>query len=277
MQTIERDMEPVQTIDKMKPHRKGMAGSTLKIIAMISMLMDHTGAILLDRILIQRGVMDVVDQSSLYAFLDANTGVYITYQILRTVGRIAFPIFCFLLVQGFLHTHNLTKYLGGLFLFALLSEVPFDLGFMGKPFAWNYQNVYFTLFLGVLALVGLRMAEEKKEWHMAGRVLFGVLSVGFSAGAATLLKTDYDMLGVLVIAVLYLLRKKRLLSMGLGCAVLCVVPMEIPALVSLLPVSRYNGKRGSNVKWLFYLFYPVHILLLYLLACVLGLGSIIMG
>ncbi len=158
--------EAVQDTHRQKLHLKGIAGSTLKLIAMFSMLMDHIGAILLDRIMIQHGAMEVIDQQTFEVFLEANAGVYYTYQILRFVGRIAFPIFCFLLVQGFLHTRNLKKYLSRLFLFALISEIPFDLALPGRLFAWEYQNVYFTLFLGVLALVGIRIAEGKKEWHM---------------------------------------------------------------------------------------------------------------
>ena len=253
--------------------KKSVTGSTLKIIAMLSMLMDHIGAILLERAMIQQGSMAVVDQQSFQLFLNENATLYYTYQILRLVGRIAFPIFCFLLVQGFLHTRNLKKYLGRLFLFALISEIPFDLALPGELVNFNYQNVYFTLFFGVLTLAGIQFAEKKIKWHVVWRVLFGLACVAGGAGAAMLLKADYGAIGVLVIAVLYLLRKKRILSMGVSCAMLA----QIPAFFSLIPTYFYNGKRGCNIKWLFYLFYPVHILLIYLLTCALGLGHIVMG
>lgn len=265
-----QNVETIQTTNTMKPQRKGIAGSSLKMIAMVIMLLDHIGFFLLDRVLIQCGIEEVADQVAADAFLQAYGGWYYAEGILRTLGKMAFPIFCFLLVQGFLHTHDLKKYLGRLFLFALISELPFNLALSGTLLFWENQNVYFTLFLGILALAGIRLAEEKREWHMVWRVLFGLLAVGLCAGAAVVLKTDYDMLGVFVIAVLYLFRQKKTLSMGLGCAVL----MRIPAFLSLLPVHFYNGWRGSDIKWLFYLFYPVHILLLYLLACILGLGQI---
>lgn len=209
-------------------------------------------------------------QAAADAFMQAYGGWYYAEEILRMLGRIAFPIFCFLLVQGLLHTHNLKKYLGRLFLFALISELPYNLALSGTLFLGGYQNVYFTLFFGVLALVGIRLAEEKKSWHMVWRVLFALLAVGLCAGTAVLLKADYHMFGVFITAILYLLRRKKMLAMGVSCAVL----MEIPAFLSLLPVRFYNGQRGSNIKWLFYLFYPAHILMLYLLACALGLGQI---
>lgn len=263
-------MKFTQITNESKSRKKGITGSTLKMIAMISMLTDHMGLFLLARVLTQCGINEIADQAAADAFMQAYGGWYYAERILRMLGRMAFPIFCFLLVQGFLHTHNLKKYLGRLFLFALISELPFNLAFSGTLLFGDYQNVYFTLFLGIFALMGIRMAEEKKEWQMVWRVLFGLLAVGLCTGAAVLLKTDYAMSGVFMIAILYLFRRKKTLSMGLSCALL----VDIPSFFALLPVHFYSGERGSNIKWLFYLFYPAHILLLYLLACALGLGQI---
>lgn len=254
-------------------HQKGITGSTLKIIAITVMLLDHIGAVLLSRAMQLRGAMEVVDQQTFLAFLDANAELYYANIILRTVGRIAFPIFCFLLVQGFLHTHDLKKYLSRLFLFALLSEIPYDLAMSGTLFAWDYQNVYFTLFLGVSTLSFIQLLENKKDWHVLWRVLGGVLAVAIGAGVAKLLKADYDLLGVFVITLLYIFRRKKTLSMGLSCVVL----MQPAAFVSLLPVYLYNGERGSNIKWLFYLFYPVHLCILYVLASAVGLAQVLMN
>lgn len=264
------ETKSIGNIDKIKKHTKGITGSTLKLIAIVSMLIDHIGGIILLRALMLYGLLDKINAQDGAAFIDVHAGLYYTYVIFRQIGRIAFPIFCFLLVQGFLHTHDVKKYLSRLFLFALISEVPFDLGFSGTNFDWSHQNVYFTLFFGVLAITGIQMAKDKMDWSIMGRVLVSLLVVLICTGAALLLKTDYDVLGVLAIVVLYLFRKRKTLSSGLGCAVL----MEIPTFVSMLPVYFYNGKRGINIKWLFYLFYPVHILLLYLLGCMLGLGQV---
>ncbi|MEG2834033.1 MAG: TraX family protein [Ruthenibacterium sp.] len=265
----------IENPNRQKLHLKGISGSTLKLIAVCSMLVDHIGGVVLVRVLMQRGIMEAAARNEMQIFIQANTGLYYTYEILRAVGRIALPIFCFLLVQGFLHTHNLKKYLGRLFLFALISEVPFDLALSGKFFYWHYQNVYFTLFLGVLTLAGIRMVEEKKEWHIAWRILCELLCTGLGAGVATLLCTDYNWFAVLSIVALYLLREKRMLSVCASCAVMCLQWWkEVPTFASLLPIYLYNGKKGSNVKWFFYLFYPIHLLLFYLLACALGLGNV---
>lgn len=263
-------MEAIQTVNIEKPRTKGISGSTLKIIAIVSMLIDHIGAIILERMLILKGMPEAVDSRLFNAFIEANASLYYTDIVFRMIGRIALPIFCFLLVEGFLYTHNLKKYLTRLFIFALISEIPFNLAFFGRFFEWGYQNIFFTLFLGILAIAGLRMAEEKKQWSMIGRVLFGFLSVGIGIGAAMLLKTDYNMFGVITIIIIYLFRRRKILGVGIGCAIL----MEPTAFISLIPIYLYNGTRGINLKWIFYLFYPVHILLLYLIACALGLGHV---
>ncbi len=234
------------------------------------MLIDHIGAIILERMLIQKGMLEVADVQSFHAFTEANAALYFVDVAFRMIGRIAFPIFCFLLVQGFLYTRNLKKYLIRIFLFALISQLPFSLAFSGQLFSFEYQNVYFTLFFGILAIAGIRMAEEKKQWNRIGRVLFGLIAVAACIGAAIFLNTDYSMFGVLVIVILYLLRKRKILGAGISCAVL----MEPTAFISLIPIYLYNGTRGIKLKLVFYLFYPVHILLLYLIACAMGLGQV---
>ena len=127
--------------------RKGISGSTLKIIAIITMLIDHIGAGVLGRLLVVRGMNEVAD---LNAWIDANSTLVITYQMMRFVGRLAFPIFCFLLIEGFEHTHDVKKYALRLLSFCLISEIPFDLLFNGKILEFGYQNVFFTLFIGLM-------------------------------------------------------------------------------------------------------------------------------
>ena len=101
--------------------RKGISGSTLKIIAIITMLIDHIGAGVLGRLLVVRGMNEAAD---LNAWIDANSTLVITYQMMRFVGRLAFPIFCFLLIEGFEHTHDVKKYALRLLSFCLISEIP---------------------------------------------------------------------------------------------------------------------------------------------------------
>ena len=93
--------------------------------------------------------------------------------------------------------------------------------------------------------------------------------------AAELLRTDYAGMGVLTIAVMYLLRRRRALSMAAGCVVLSVMSLtELPAFFAVIPIALYNGRRGLKMKYFFYAFYPVHLALLYLTAVLLGLGGV---
>lgn len=243
--------------------KKGVTGSTLKMIAIITMFIDHTAAIVLERMLWVQG------KSS-----DAMLPIYL---VMRCIGRLGFPIFCFLLIEGFCHTRNVKKYAGRLFLFALISELPFDLGFTGHIFYRQYQNVFFTLFIGLLVLIGFRFVEEKKEWSKILAFSLELLILAAGMYAANLLMTDYSAMGVLTIAWMYLCRKNKLLEASVGCIILTLMSlMEITSFLVLLPIHRYNGQRGWNLKWVFYIFYPAHILLLYLIAYAMGLGQIML-
>ena len=123
--------------------KKGISGSTLKMIAIVTMLIDHIGAAVLARLLMVNGLgeLDQTNTDAIMQWLSANGALYGTYTVMRMIGRVAFPIFCFLLVEGFLHTHDVKKYAMRLGLFALLSEIPFDLAFSSKILEFNYQNV----------------------------------------------------------------------------------------------------------------------------------------
>ncbi|NLL76845.1 MAG: conjugal transfer protein TraX [Clostridiales bacterium] len=259
------------------PQKKGITGSTIKLIAIIAMFLDHTGAIILERMMMNEGMGSIVDVNSAASFMQQNMALYIADIVLRLVGRLGFPIFCFLLIEGFEHTHNMKKYAGRLLLFALISEIPFDLGFKGTFFYWGYQNVFFTLMIGLLVMIGLRFIEEKEAWNKILRTASYVLVLAAGMGAAELMSTDYSAFGVLTIAVMYFFRRRKTLSAGLGCATLTVMsPMEITSFLVLIPIHKYNGERGWNIKWLFYAFYPAHILLLYFVACALGLGQVML-
>ena len=173
---------------------------------------------------------------------------------LRWAGRLAFPLYCFLLVEGFLHTHSLRQYAGRMLAFALVSELPFDLAFFHTLIYRGHQNVYWTLFFGLCALGCLR--------HCGERSAPGIFSALALAVLAELLRTDYGAIGVLLIVVLYITRASRPLQCLFGAVAVCY---ELPAPLAFLPVSLYNGQRGRCSRaeqWAFYLFYPAHLALL---------------
>lgn len=255
--------------------KKGITGSTIKLIAIIAMFIDHIGAVILEKEMMNRGAGMMGDVDAMLASMEQNAMLYGVDTVFRLIGRIGFPIFCFLLIEGFMHTRNMKKYAGRLFLFALISEIPFNLAFSGKFIYTGYQNVFFTLLAGLLVMMGFRLIEEKQNLHKALSVLLHLLILAAGMAAAEFMNTDYSAFGVLTIAVMYYFRNKKTLSAVMGCATLTVMSLaEITAFFAVIPISRYNGQRGWNIKWLFYAFYPAHILLLYLISCALGISQL---
>lgn len=240
--------------------RRGLSGTALKYIACITMLIDHIGASCIEAGILEpkleAGVLsrDALDQLPLFQ-LD---------QLLRFTGRLAFPIFCFLLVEGFVHTHDVKRYLRRLLLFGIISEVPFDLAFFRTPFEPENQNVYWTLALGVLAMAGLKHFETKN----GGVSWKGILCAGGCAAVALLANTDYNAIGVIIICALYLTRADRKQQCIVGAVLFA---FELTAPIAFIFIWFYNGQRGHcsrNQQKVFYWFYPVHIALL---ACVTNL------
>ena len=116
--------------DTLTAPRRGLTGTALKLIAVVTMFLDHIGAAILESTAIWVILDDAAETTIDYFFNSSALEVIRNADvILRAIGRVSFPIFCFLLVEGFLHTKNLRKYFLQLGVFALLSEVPFDLAF----------------------------------------------------------------------------------------------------------------------------------------------------
>ena len=236
------------------PVRCGLSGTALKYIACITMLIDHIGASC-----IEAGIL----LPALAAGAASCSGIPVSTllaadRVLRYIGRLAFPIFCFLAVEGFLHTHDVKRYMQRLLLFGLLSEVPFDLAFFRTPFAPQHQNVYWTLALGVLAMAGLKRFE--KENGLPGWQ--GLVWAGGCAALALAANTDYNAIGVIIICALYLTRANRKRQCLAGALLFM---FELTAPLAFVLVWFYNGQRGACSplqKKAFYWFYPVHLLVL---------------
>ena len=215
----------------------------LKILACLLMLLDHIG------------------------HLNLVPGFYTE---LRTIGRLAFPIFCFLLCEGFLHTRSKKNYLIRLGIGMLLAEIPFDLFSVGY-ITGQRQSVMVTLFLAFV--MALLMEKTNRIW------LKVLLVVPFYF-LADLLKTDYAGAGVLVAAIFLLtdkLPQKLLIQTVLIFIAMFFVeswkvtifgirfPLQLFGVFAMVPIALYNGKKTSHnpvLQWGFYLFYPVHMLIL---------------
>lgn len=246
--------------------RHGLNGNQLKLIAVISMLCDHAAIRLLAYGLIP--ALHVAGKDTVAERWNQ------AFWILRSVGRMAFPIYVFLLTEGFCHTRNRRRYALRLGVFALISEIPFDLLVYGKIWDTHSQNVFFTLFLGVLMLTAVDwIGRNTDAAHSQYRQM--VVVVG-AALLAWFLRTDYDAAGIMLIAVLFWFRLIPDTACLAGFVLMAAAefrPVYIPGLaVSFFLIRCYNGTRGSwKGKWFFYLVYPVHLLVLY------GISRLVFG
>ncbi len=239
-----------------------MSAFALKIIAVVTMVIDHVGAALGSEMPLP------------------------VYLLCRTVGRVAMPLFCFMIAEGLFYTRNAKKYLLRLGIFALISEVPFDffisvvsnttddLVFLGGWVNLSAQNVGFTLFLGLLGIMlfDTFAAQGRKEAALAAILAAGI--------AATLINADYGFFGVYYIYVFYFFRKQNrqiAVALAVGALLLAVTMMfsgslfrnaaiSMGAVAAVIPISAYSGAKGRGgnaARKILYLFYPVHLLVLY--------------
>lgn len=262
-QAMYKDEDGKESGDGMDSRKRGISGSTLKLIAVITMLIDHTAASVLQQLIVMNSANYVNGRLQM-------TPIVTAYWIMRGIGRVAFPIYIFLLLEGFTYTHNRLWYLGRLALFALISEIPFDMALMlerrelleGRLVEFGSQNVFFTLAIGLLTIMLIDWVWKWKK-NIWVRLLLGCIIAGLGMCLAAVLKTDYGETGVAAIVVAYVLRRWRVPQMvGLCVPLICSNWLEAVALINALPVAFYNGRRGWKLKWIFYAFYPAHLLIL---------------
>ncbi len=233
---------------EVQEQKKPLTGSGLKLIAVITMLIDHSHVLLEHIPGFTRTLITVMPEYPLS-----------WYVIVRTVGRIAFPVYAFLLTEGFRYTHDRKKYACNLFLFALISEIPWNLLHGGKLF-YETQNVFFTLFLGLLCMM---IYEAYREQPL--KQLVYLLAAALTA---MFLNADYGLKGVGFIFAMYLLREKFIAQMFVSaCFLSGNLFYTIGVMLAFIPIALYNQERGfikgKLWKYAFYAFYPVHMLILY--------------
>ena len=242
--------------------KKGLSSSALKIIAIVLMLVDHFA---------------VVYHAEIVSGLANGRAVY---TLLRTLARVAFPVFAYLIAEGARRTSNINKYMLRLLAFAFVSEVPFDLAMHGKWLEFTYQNVFFTLLMGLFCIFCFQKLEH---------VLYGLPAVPVTLAmlwlAEFFVRNDYGAMGVLVIVLFYWVQKApkvvRILTVPVICLLLTVYPIvmdvgvlpervvfndaELFAVAAAPLILLYSGKKGVKInRWFFYAFYPAHLFLLWL-------------
>lgn len=223
---------------------------TLKMIAIVTMVIDHVGAVL-----------------------------FPTEMAFRYIGRISFPIFVFLLVEGSIHTRKIRKYELRMFLFALISEIPFDLAFSEQVVnSWS-QNVFWTLTIGLVMLdliqngasyVNLHKNSSSRNGLVEGQpvpMIWQLVIVAVCACVAQALQTDYGAGGILLIYFVWLAHNNVLVQ-TVAFVIISVMffgTVEMPGVIAFLPILLYNGRKGPSAKYVFYTFYPVHLLILHVI------------
>ena len=218
-----------------------MSVFVLKLIGIISMIFDHSGYIFFKR-----------------------------FTFMNYIGRFAFPIFAFLIAEGFSHTKDVKKYFFRLLLFAAISQIPFML-FM-HAFSTGFEvNILFTFSLGLLMLISFEKVNNK---------FLKLLILVLACTISQLLKFDYGWFGISCIFIFYKFKDNKLVMNSLF--ILCVIIKNLIgyfysyrieyfiiilfSILALIPLNFYNGKKGKSLKYFFYIFYPAHLFLLYLIS-----------
>ena len=234
----------------------GLTANMLRTIAVLLMLSDHIWATAM------------------------SFGDWMTY-----IGRMAFPIFAFQIAEGFVHTKNFKKYALRLLGFAIVTEIPFNFFYSSRFFNPYHQNVLFTLLLGLLAI---KVIDGIKKNRSGKNIALSVLYLLLILLASVIGFVDYGHLGMLTVVMFYLMRDFPFAWLGqlVGMILLnitffegLVFPVEILgktfeipsqgfAVFALIPIWLYGGRKGKSSKALqygFYAFYPVHMIVLYLI------------
>ena len=221
-----------------------LSNNALKIIALICMTLDHVGAQLLPEVI-----------------------------WLRIVGRIAFPIFAYMIAEGARHTRKRARYLGTLAVMAVLFQIVFF--FVSRML---YMSIFFTFTLSVCLIVLFDYALKSRTPLSYAAALGGLFSVYFICNHLPHLLEryyffiDYFFIGVLIPVALYYLKERwqKLLAMALMLCLLAVwsaVTLQWWGLLALIPLSLYNGKRGKyKMKYLFYVYYPLHLVVIFFIS-----------
>jgi hypothetical protein len=231
-----------------------MTAFTIKLIAITAMLADHLAV----------AFPDIFP----YAF--------------RYFGRLTFPLLAYLIAEGCRHTRSILKFMLRLFIFAIISEIPFDLVFYdGQINFFSDTNTFYTLFLGVTAIY------VYKESNLP----FSLAAVVGLTGLAIWLKADYGVYGVAFIFTMYVIKQKkpRLITMAFFCCLIYSnviigllgigtvsqhsVLFFLSCLLTVPVIGCYNGRRGLEMKWLFYLFYPAHLVVIIAVLHILDISS----
>ena len=211
------------------------SGAQLKYIAFLSMLADH------------------VNKALIYPFLSGEGILQRISDAFDILGRIAFPLFAFFLVEGFFKTGNRKKYFASLLIFGIISEIPFDMALSGVFFEPNSNNIMFTLALMLITIWIIDILKEKMQklpkyiWYLVSFVIVGIICfISMVTGL------DYEYHAIMIGYLFYIFYNKRVFAIFLGYL---AIFKEVWSLIGFGLILTYNGKRGKQNKLLNYLYF----------------------
>lgn len=238
-----------------------LTGTKLKLYGCITMLFYTIGMSVVENGLIHVNQYDSAALSDLLAESSDMMLLAGWASVFQMIGGLAVPVFAFLLVEGFVHTSSFSRYLLTMLGFALISEVPYDLAMNDTLWDLSSQNVLFTLAVCLIMLYALRMLKGKKGIaSKLGMVVVVIAAILWNS----ILHMNFGLCMILLCAAYYLFYDRKGTRILMGCA---ISTMYVTGPFSAYALWMYNGQRGWNKnKYVFYLFYPLHLLLLGLLS-----------
>ncbi len=245
----------METVIRRSTEKIHLSCNVLKLIACFCMLIDHIGF----------GIVKYyIKVHSTVILPEAYKSFNTAYDICHSIGRLAFPIFAFFLVEGFLRTRSVAKYALRLLIFGLISEIPFDLGLFKDVLYEDHQNVMLSFVISLLMLAVMRYLESN-ALGLSRPVFFlaYICTIIAFSDVAVILNTDYTWKCTVLVALLYITRTSKPLQLISGAA---ATSWEAYAPASFLLLWFYDPDVKPRFKYAFYIFYPLHLLLIYFAA-----------
>ena len=240
----------------------GLHSGALRAWGMLFMVAGIVSRALLQNKMLGVGLRSMQELMDLMQSSDTAMIIATVALILQAMETVAVPIFVFLLFEGFLHTSDWKRYMARVGALAVLSEIPFDFALNGKMLEFSSQNPVLGLLLCMVLLCLFRRFADKK--------LMCVIVALAASLWAVMLKIDHGVPMVLMICIIYLFRNKRMFMgfSGVAVAAMCtaISPFYLVAPMGFLAIHFYNGEEGNSSRLVNYLFYPVTLLSIALVA-----------
>lgn len=254
-----------------KKKKKGITAFHLKVIAMVSLVFFAVTRVILYRHMDFLS-LDTKDSEAVSAFMEKFGGTLTVTMILEFLGCIAFPILAYLLVMGYVNSQKKAKDIIEFAIIAIVSEIPYDLAMSGKVLEITGQNMYLSLFLGLCAVAIVDLLWEKYLTSLFSKYLVAIV-VTITFMFLGILSRGFLGIAPLVMMCMYIFKQNKLSSVMLGIFSMYFIYQldTVPYFLSLIPIALYNGEQGKKTGYMLHVFYPLHLIIIYVIAVVMKL------